>query len=88
MARRTVKNHWFVSVALPKQVHGQTFVRRTETFPTEDDAKQFAKEMLSEKYLVFAGELLGAHFSVRRIISASQIYSWLGVKDDPTLDLT
>ena len=91
MARREVKNHWFVSVEAPKQLRlasPKTPTRRTKTFPTETEAKQFAKEMLSEKYLVFAGTLLGAHFSVRRIISASQMYSWLGVKDDPTLDLT
>jgi hypothetical protein len=51
MSRRKVKNHWFVSVAVPQQGHGQQFVRRTETFPTEADAKQFAKEMISEKRL-------------------------------------
>ena len=85
MARRKVKNHWFVSVAVPKQGYGQQFVRRTETFPTEDDAKQFAKEMLSEKHHIFAGTLLGAHLPVRRIISGSQLYSWVGVKADPTL---
>ena len=87
MDSRTVKNHWFVSVALPKQVHGQTFVRRTETFPTEDDAKQFAKEMLSEKHHIFAGTLLGTHLPVRRIISGSQLDSWVGVKESD-LDLT
>ena len=84
MARRKVKNHWFVSVAVPKQGPAQGFVRRTETFPTEDDAKQFAKEMLSEKHHIFAGTLLGAHLPVRRIISGSQLYSWVGV-EDPTL---
>jgi hypothetical protein len=85
MARRKVKNHWFVSVAVPKQGHAQGFVRRTETFPTEDDAKQFAKEMLSEKHHIFAGTLLSAHLPVRRIISGSQLYSWVGVKADPSL---
>src|SRR6516162_560717 len=53
MSRRKVKNHWFVSVAVPRQGHGQQFVRRTETFPTEADAKQFAKEMISEKRRIF-----------------------------------
>jgi hypothetical protein len=84
MARRKVKNHWFVSVAVPKQGYGQQFVRRTETFPTEDDATQFAREMLSEKHHILAGTLLGADLPVRRIISGSQLYSWVGVKD-PTL---
>ena len=93
MARRTLKNHWFVSVAMPKQRQGaQTFARRTETFPTETDAKQFAKERLSEKHHmekhhIVAGTLLGAYLPVRRIISGSQLYSWVGVKESD-LDLT
>ena len=87
MARRTLKNHWFVSVAVPKQGPGQPFVRRTETFPTETDAKQFAKEMLSEQHHIVAGTLLGAYLPVRRIISGSQLYSWVGVKESD-LDLT
>ena len=81
-ARRYVKNSWFVSVAAPKQVHGQISARRTETFPTETEAKQFAKEMLSEKHHkekhhIVAGTLLGAYLPVRRIISGSQLYSWV-----------
>jgi hypothetical protein len=89
MARRKVKNHWFVSVEAPKQLRlvasPNKAARQTKTFPTEADAKQFAKEMLSEKHHVFAGTLLGAHLPVRRIIQASQLYSWLGVQEDPTL---
>ena len=82
MARRTAKNHWFVSVAEPKQVHGQISARRTETFPTESDAKQFAKEMLSEKHhmekhRIVAGTLRGGYLQVRRIISGSQLNSWV-----------
>jgi hypothetical protein len=87
MSRRKVKNPWFVSVAVPRQGHGQQFVRRTETFPTEADAKQFAKEMISEKRRIFAGTLLGVHLPVRRIISGSQLHSWVGIKEsglDPT----
>ena len=75
MARRKVINHWFVSVAVPKQGYGPAFVRRTETFPTEADAKQFAKEMLSEKHHIVAGTLLDPYLPVRRIISGSQLYS-------------
>ena len=92
MARRKVKNHnhWFVSVAMPKQGRLRGFDRRTETFPTETDAKQFAKEMLSEKHRmekhqIVAGRLLGAYLPVRRIISGSQLYSWVKESD---LDLT
>jgi hypothetical protein len=87
-ARRTVKKRWFVSDEMPKR-SAQTSSRRTETFPTETDAKQFAKEKLSEKHHmekhhIVAGTLLGAHLPVRRIISGSQLYNWIGVKD-PTL---
>ena len=47
-ARRAVKNHRFVSVALPKKVRGQISAGRTEAFPTETDAEQFVKEVLSK----------------------------------------
>jgi len=77
MARRTMKNHWFVSFEVPRQGHAKAFFRRTETFSTETDAKQFAKEMLSEKHHIFAGTLLGAHLPVRRFISGPQLHSWV-----------
>jgi hypothetical protein len=80
MARRTVRNHWFVSVAAPTQLASpKKSARQTKTFPTEDEAKQFTMEMLSEKHHVFAGTLLGAHLPVRRIISGSQLNSWVRV---------
>ena len=66
-ARRYVKNNWFVSVAAPKQVHGQISARQTETFPTETEAKQFAKEMLS----------MSGHKPARRIISGSHLIRWI-----------
>ena len=85
-ARRYVKNNWFVSVAAPKQVHGQISARRTETFPTEIDAKQFGdgdalEKHHKEKHHIVAGTLLGAYLPVRRIISGSQLYSW--VREQP-----
>jgi hypothetical protein len=86
-ARRMVRDGWFVSVEMPKR-SGQTSARRTETFPTETDAKQFAKQMLSEKrqmekHHIVAGTLLGAYLPVRRIISGSQLYSWVREQDQP-----
>jgi hypothetical protein len=75
MARHTVKNHWFVSVEASKQLRlasPKEPVRQTKTFPTETEAKQFAKEMLSSsKYRIVAGTLLSAHQPGRRIISGS-----------------
>jgi hypothetical protein len=89
MARHKVKNQWFVSVEMPKR-SAQTSSRRTETFPTETDAKQFAKEMLSEKHHmekhhIVAGTLRGGYLRVRRIISGSQLYSWVGEQDQQPL---
>jgi len=80
MARRTVTHHWFVSVELPKQLRlasRSTPARQTKTFPTETEAKQFAKEMLSNKYRIVAGTLLSAHQPARRIISGSQLHRWI-----------
>ena len=78
MARHTVKNHWFVSVEMPKQRRSaQAFARQTKTFSTEAEAKQFAKEMLSNKYKIVAGTLLGADQPARRFISGSQLYRWI-----------
>jgi hypothetical protein len=80
MARHTVKNHWFVSVEMPKQ-RRKPFARQTKTFRTEAEAKQFAKEMLSHKYKVVAGTLLGADQPARRLISGSQLYRWIEEED-------
>ena len=90
MARHTLKNHWFVSVEVPKQLRLAAQyepARQTKTFPTETEAKQFAKEMLSEKHHIFAGTLLGVHLPLRRFISGSQLHGWAGVKKSD-LDLT
>ena len=82
MARHTVKNHWFVSVEMPKQRRSaQASARQTKTFPAEADAKQFAKEMLSNKYKVVAGTLLGADQLARRLISGSQLCRWIEEED-------
>ena len=82
MARRAVKNNWFVSVELPKQGRiGHTFARRTKSFPTETEAKQFAKERLSNKYRIVAGTLLRADQPARRIISGSQLQRWIEEED-------
>jgi hypothetical protein len=85
MVRRKVKNHWFVSVEMPRS-SAQTSARRTETFPTETDAKQFAKHMLSKKHhmeehRIVAGTLLGAYLPERRIISGSQLFSWVAEEE-------
>jgi hypothetical protein len=45
-AQRTVTNRWFVSVEMPRQWRGeQIFARQIKSFPTEAEAKHFAKEI-------------------------------------------
>jgi len=80
MARHTVKNQWFVSVEAPKQLRlasPKTPARQTKTFPTETEAKQFAREMLSNKYRIVAGTLLGVDQPARRFISGPQLHRWI-----------
>jgi hypothetical protein len=80
MAKKTVKNNWFVSVETPKQLRlasPKKPARQTKTFLTEIEAKEFAKEMLSNKHRIVAGTLLSSHQPARRIISGSQLYSWV-----------
>ena len=84
MAKKMMKNHWFVSVEIPKQRRSsaQAFAaRQTKTFPTEAEAKQFAKEMLSNKYKIVAGTLLSVDQPARRFISGSQLYRWIEEED-------
>jgi hypothetical protein len=80
LARRKVSDHWFVSVEAPKQFRlvskKRAFVRQTKTFPTEREAKQCAKAMLSDGMKIIAGTL-NPHQPIRRIISASEISQWI-----------
>jgi hypothetical protein len=77
MARR---DRWFVSVEVPRQGRVTSTkgpARETKTFPTEAEAKQYAKEMLSERNKIIAGTLLNPHQPVRRIVSGSELYRWI-----------
>jgi hypothetical protein len=73
-------NRWFVSVDTPKQqgpVSARSpSVRQTKSFPTESEAKQFAKAKLSEGMKVTAGTLI-PHQPIRRMIIASDINRWI-----------
>ena len=79
MARRTRTDNWFVSVEAlrPERLERWTPRRETRTFPTEAEAKQYAKDMLSDRNKIVAGTLLSANRSVRRIISGSELHSWI-----------
>ena len=81
MAKRTaIINHWFVSVNTPKQQGPVSSrapsARQTKSFPTEDEAKQFAKAKLSEGMKVTAGTL-SPHQPIRRNITALEINRWI-----------
>jgi hypothetical protein len=81
MARQTIlTNRWFVSVDAPKQqgpVSARSpSVRQTRSFPTESEARQFAKAKLAEGMKVTAGTLI-PHQPIRRIIVASEINRWI-----------
>jgi len=81
MAKRTIIiNRWFVSVDTPKQQgpfsSRSPSVRQTKSFPTESEAKQFAKAKLSEGMKVTAGTL-SPHQPIRRNITAPEINRWI-----------
>jgi hypothetical protein len=75
-------NHWFVSVETPKHLRlpfsssAVPRARETKSFPTEIEAKQFAKAMLSEGRKVTAGTL-SPHQPIRRTVTASEINQWI-----------
>jgi hypothetical protein len=81
MARhKVIINHWFVSVDTPKHkgpvAPKTSLAKLAKTFPTESEAKQFAKAKLAEGMKVTAGTLI-PHQPVRRIIAASEITRWI-----------
>jgi hypothetical protein len=80
MRSRFAKIRWYVSVAGPNQWRSSASkspnFRETKSFPTEIEAKQFAKVMLSEGLKVTAGTL-NPHEPKRRTITASEIDKWI-----------
>ena len=76
---RTTIDGWFVSVEAPKQasrLKPRPPVRQTKTFPTESEAKQFARSMLSGGIKIMAGTLQPLQ-PTRRIIGPSEINQWI-----------
>jgi hypothetical protein len=81
MARSTaIINHWYVSVEVPSEWRSISprapSPRQTKAFPTEVEAKQFAKAMLLDGLKVNAGTL-NPHQPIRRQIAASEINRWI-----------
>jgi hypothetical protein len=81
--RRTITNLWYVSVQAPSDWRATTlrapYRRKTKSFPTEAEAKKFAKAMVSEGLKVIAGTL-SPHQPRRRTITAAQIDRWIEEK--------
>jgi hypothetical protein len=77
---RLINNHWFVSTEAPSEWRPATSrapsSRQTKAFPSEVDAKQFARAMLSEGLRVTAGTL-NPHRPRRRLIAFPEIDQWI-----------
>jgi hypothetical protein len=68
-----------VSVEAPKQwriAPKREHTRDTITFPTESEARQFAKAMLSDGIKIMAGPL-HPHQPMRRIVGSSETNQWI-----------
>ena len=76
MAAR-LKHIWYVSFEMPRAPIGkkQAYSRKTRTFQSEIEAKNFAKEKLQNSTNVNAGTL--NPFWPKRVITSAQIYEWL-----------
>jgi hypothetical protein len=72
---RKIPNSWYVSVCVPREDTGGHYSRRSQTFTSEDDAKQFATARLAEGVEVSAGTLNPVR--PKRVIGPSQIEEWL-----------
>jgi hypothetical protein len=74
------KGVWYVSFELPREGK-RSFARSTETFPTEREAKQFARERLLDMVSISAGTL-SPHLP-RRAIAPTQVAAWIEEPDKP-----
>jgi hypothetical protein len=72
-----VKHIWYVSFEMPRAPIGkkQPYSRKTRTFESEIEAKNFAKEKLQNSSNVNAGTL--NPFLPKRVITSAQIFEWL-----------
>jgi hypothetical protein len=76
---KDLANHWYVSVQGSRDWRPGSSLRgprQTKGFPTEIEAKQFAKELSSEGMKLTAGTL-APHEPKRRTVTASQIDQWI-----------
>ena len=81
MAKKLNRSTWYVSFEPKERLPGQRgFIRKTETFRSELDAKAFAKAKLVDGLNINAGTL-NPH-QPKRTIALTQIFDWLNEPDD------
>jgi hypothetical protein len=75
-----ITKRWYVSAKGPSEWRPKSSrapsPKKTKSFSTESEAKQFAKAMLSDGFAVTAGTL-SPHQPRRCIITASKIDQWI-----------
>ena len=79
MIRKNRKT-WYVSIHLPEGQKTGHYSRRSETFASETEAKQFAAGKITAGMEISAGTLNPV--TPKRIIEPSQIEKWLAEKID------
>jgi hypothetical protein len=85
MVKHSPANHWYVTVEPRKRwraISQAPYRRQTKAFPTEVEAKLFAKAMLNDGQRVTTAGTLSPHHPTRRVVSPSAILDWL---DEPAL---
>ena len=70
---------WYVSYETPRQ-EKRPFVRQTETFKTEQEAKQFAQSKLAQTSNITAGTL--NPYQPKRTVSSLQVLDWVKEPDE------
>ncbi len=76
---RKPRSTWFVSYETSRQ-EKRPFVRQTETFTTEQEAKQFAKSKLVETLNITAGTL--NPYQPRHAVTSMQVPDWVDEPDE------
>jgi hypothetical protein len=70
---------WYVSFETPRQ-EKRPFVRQTETFKSEREAKQFAEAKLIHTHNITAGTL--NPYQPRRTVTPMQVLDWVEEPDE------
>src|SRR5436853_7822901 len=72
---KKIRNTWYVSIYLPDHEKTGHYSRRSQTFASESEAKQFAAARIAAGSEVSAGTLNPV--APKRIVSPSEIEKWL-----------